>query len=178
MIAVGNEDRKILITTRDWVDDPNVAIARLNSYLAKNPGSVLAKIRLAQIFSGGYGEGVHAAERVLREVLRSEPGNAIALTFLALLHGRPGSELSLSESLDLFRKAADISNEPWALENLGNKAWDSGMYDVAFDAFIKLREIAGKRGMTRLSEIAAKSVQSVRFREKPTSLHYSVPFFA
>ncbi|HLE76842.1 MAG TPA: hypothetical protein VJA65_00375 [bacterium] len=165
----------ILVATRDWFDDPQRALSLLSEFLSNNPMSTRAKLRLAEIFSSGYGDGYSGAERLYRDILRVEPDHVLALSHMGLLHGAPGSTVSLEESLRLLGLAAEISGETWALENLGNKAWESLEYERAEIAFSRLEALAKSRDQLRLARTAAASASNVRKRQKPDSLHYFVP---
>lgn len=157
------DEETVMRVTSDWSEDPESAADLLRSFLASNPRSTRIRLRLAHIYAHDYGEGPVAAEQIYREVLDEDPNNIFVLSNLALLEG-PGVNVSSDESLSFLERAANLSNEAWAIENLANKLWDLGRLKEALSTFKWLERVAAQQGNRVDVQRARSRIWRIRLR--------------
>jgi hypothetical protein len=151
------------------------AVRCLEEFLQASPGSIRVKFRLAYLYSCDWGGGPTDALRLYREVLVEDPENVACLTAIGLLPQLPDLHLSAEERIDLLSRAADISGESLALQNLAYEAWDLDRRDKAKEAFERLLAVARARGEKHLVRNAKKALADLRKGRISNTSYYSIP---
>ena len=104
------------------------AIGVLEPVARANPNDVTTQLSLADLYSNAGRK--NDAERIVRQLVSIEPGNADALNYLGYLLADSGRQLD--EAIRLVRRALDLEpNNPNYLDSLGWAYYRRGDYEEA-----------------------------------------------